>query len=63
MTSSINTTVIKMNVDTTERKKQITYWLKNRDHAFRSGQFKEVKRINKILSFYEYRSKTTPVAA
>ncbi len=45
-----------------ERKKQIDYWLKNRDHAFRSGQLKEVKRINKILSFYEYR-KENPAAA
>lgn len=37
-----------------EKKKQIDYWLKNRQHAFRIGRFKEVKRINKILSFYGY---------
>lgn len=37
-----------------EKQKQIDYWLKNRDHAFRKGQFKEVNRINKILSFYGY---------
>ena len=62
--SSINTAVIQMNAtNITEKKRQITYWLKNRDHAFRSGQFKEVNRINKILSFYGYGNKTNPVAA
>ena len=50
-----------MNV--TEKKKQINYWLKNRDHAFRSGQFKEVNRINKILYFYGYSSKGSATAA
>ena len=46
-----------------EKQKQIDYWLKNRDHAFRKGQFKEVNRINKILSFYGYSTDKGRVAA
>jgi len=52
-----------MNVTNSERKKQINYWLKNRDHAFRSGQLKEVNRINKILSFYGHKSEGSTAAA
>lgn len=50
-----------MNVN--EKKKQIDYWLENRSHALRKGQFKEVNRINKILSFYGYGSGNGKAAA
>lgn len=53
--------VNKMNMN--DRKKQIEYWLKNREHALRRGQLKEVKRINKILSFYGHRKELDNVAA
>ncbi len=53
--------VIKMN--NTEKQKQIKYWLKNREHAYIEGKAKEIRRINKILSFYGYDVRTSASAA
>ncbi|MFH1126606.1 MAG: hypothetical protein ABIG84_04960 [archaeon] len=50
-----------MNID--NRKEQVDYWLKNRDYALRSGRLKEVKRINKILSFYGHRKDLRDIAS
>ncbi len=50
-------------MDENEKKRQIKYWLKNREHAYIEGKAKEIRRINKILSFYGYDVRTGASAA
>ncbi|MCK5474073.1 MAG: hypothetical protein KAI53_01590 [Candidatus Aenigmarchaeota archaeon] len=50
-------------MDENEKKKQIMYWLKNREPAYSEGKAKEIRRINKILSFYSYDARASASAA
>ncbi|MCK4967630.1 MAG: hypothetical protein KAS12_01130 [Candidatus Aenigmarchaeota archaeon] len=50
-------------MDSLEKKNQIDHWLKNRAHAYLHGKTKEIRRINKILSFYGYDARSSKIAA